>query len=248
MIKNQYGLLGKNISYSFSKKYFTEKFKKLNISDYSEYNLFDFNNLDQINSLFNLKNLIGFNVTIPYKEKIIPYLDDLSNEAKQIKSVNCVHIIQNKKIGYNTDFIAFEKSLIKIINQNHKTAIVLGDGGVSKTICYVLKKLKIQYLVVSRKGLLNFKNLKKEHFEKYLIWIQTTPVGTFPKIEEILDIPTMFFNSKHIVYDLIYNPNETKLMKKAKKQGSIIKNGLEMLHLQAEASWKIWNSKKEINY
>lgn len=244
IIKNQYGLLGKGISYSFSKTYFTEKFKKLKILNSSSYELFDFNQLAQINSLFNLKNLIGFNVTIPYKETIISYLNCLSYEAKKIKSVNCVHIIKNKKIGYNTDSIAFKTSLIKILKNYHKTAIVLGDGGASKSVCYALKQLNIEYLIVSRKGLFKFKDLKKEHFQQYLIWIQTTPIGTFPNTEEMLDIPTIFFNSKHIVYDLIYNPNKTKLIKKAQAQGAITKNGLEMLYLQAEASWKIWNSKK----
>lgn len=243
IIKYQYGLLGKKISYSFSKEYFTKKFKKLNISNYSSYELFDLEELNQINTLFNLKNLIGFNVTIPYKEKIIPYLDYLSDEAKKIQSVNCVYIIKNKKIGYNTDFIAFKKSLKRILQHNHKKAIVLGDGGASKSICYALKQLKIEYLVVSRKGLFKFEDLNKKHFEKYLIWIQTTPVGTFPNIKEILNIPTIFFNSQHIVYDLIYNPNETELIKQAKKNGAITKNGLDMLYLQAEASWKIWNSK-----
>lgn len=242
IIKNKYGLLGKNISYSFSKKYFLEKFKKLNISDYACYELFDFDNLQKINLLFNIKKLIGFNVTIPYKEKIIPYLDDLNFEAKQIQSVNCVYINQKKKIGYNTDYLAFKQSLQKKLKSYHTKAIVLGNGGAAKSICYALKELQIEYLIVSRNGLFKFENLTKNHFEEYLIWIQTTPVGTFPNIQDILNIPTIFFNSKHIVYDLIYNPHQTELLKQAKKQGAIIQNGLDMLHLQAEASWKIWNS------
>lgn len=238
------GLLGKNISYSFSKEYFKKKFEKLKINDFS-YHVFDFNNLDAIDQLFKIKNLVGFNVTIPYKKEIIPHLDSLSKEAKIIGAVNCVHLIKNKKIGYNTDAIAFQKSLIPLLQKHHKNAIVIGNGGASKAICYALKKLEIEYIILSRKTKFTFKNLQKKHFEEYFLWIQTTPVGTFPNIDHILKIPMNFFNSRHLVYDIIYNPIKTRFLKEAEKYGATIKNGIEMLHIQADASWEIWNNNSQ---
>lgn len=240
-MKKKFGLLGRNISYSFSQKYFTEKFKQLGITD-SLYEIFDFDDLIKINSLFNLKNLIGFNVTIPYKKEIIHYLDFLSEEAQEIGAVNCVHLIENKKIGYNTDTIGFKKSLMPLLKNHHKKSVILGDGGASKAVCHVLKQLGIEFLIVSRKGKFTFNDLKKKHFEEYLLWIQTTSIGTFPQVNDILNIPTFFFNSRHLVYDLIYNPTETQLLKKAKNNGAVIKNGLEMLYAQADEAWKIWNT------
>lgn len=235
------GLLGKNISYSFSEKYFKKKINNLELSNIT-YKIFDVKNLNQIESLFQIKNLVGLNVTIPYKEKIIPFLDSLNNDSKEIRAVNCIHILNNKLIGYNTDIIGFEYSFKPLLKNHHKRAIILGNGGAAKAVAYVLRKLKIEYLIFSRSGKYNFKSLTKDFFNQYFIWIQTTPVGTFPNIDDILPIPTCFFNSNHLVYDLIYNPKETKLLKEAKKRGSITKNGLDMLYKQADISWNIWNT------
>ena len=241
-MEKKFGLLGHKISYSFSQKYFIKKFNKLGLNNYS-YKIFDISSLEKI-KLFLIENkLNGLNVTIPYKESIIPFLDDLTPDAKKVKAINCINFIKKKKIGYNTDIIGFKKSLLPLLKKHHDKAIILGDGGAAKAVSYVLKELDIKYLIFSRKGKYKFEYLTKEHFDKYYIWIQTTPVGTFPNYNDILPIPTQFFNSKHLVYDLIYNPIKTKLLREAEKNSSIIKNGLEMLYLQAESSFNIWENK-----
>jgi shikimate dehydrogenase len=236
----QFGLLGKNISYSFSKGYFTEKFKQLGLTDY-RYDVFDLQDISQISTLFQQENLIGFNVTIPYKEHIINYLDELSNAAKEISAVNCVLLKNDKKIGFNTDVIGFKNSFVPLLESHHKKAIILGNGGASKAVAYVLNELKIPFLEVSRTGKFLFAELNDELINEHQIIINTTPVGTFPNVEYYPEIPTKNISKQHLVYDLIYNPERTKLLEISENQGAKIKNGLEMLYKQADAAWEIWN-------
>lgn len=236
----QFGLIGKNISYSFSEKYFSEKFKKEGITDCS-YRIFDLENLNGIDDFIQTEKLKGFNVTIPYKEKILPFLDELSPEAEEIGAVNCVHLVNEKKIGYNTDSYGFEKSLKTLLKLQHQKALILGDGGAAKAVKYVLKKLKIEYLTVHRKGSFLYSDLTKEIIENHLLIVNCTPLGTFPNMNESPLIPYKFLTSEHFLYDLIYTPPQTLFLRNGALKSTQTKNGYEMLVLQAEKSWKIWN-------
>ncbi|WP_300674637.1 shikimate dehydrogenase [Soonwooa sp.] len=236
---HNFGLLGKNISYSFSKKYFEEKFKKLFLQNHS-YNFFDVQDLDNIKDLFNSENLKGFNVTIPYKEAIIPFLDELSEEAEKIGAVNCVKIIDDKKIGFNTDAFGFEKSLLIHKKPHHTKALILGDGGAAKAVKYILEKHGINFQSVSRKSELNFDNLDSKTVAEHFLIIQCTPVGTFPNVEDCLNFPFEALTKQHYIIDLIYNPNETAFIKKTRNQGAMTLNGYYMLEQQAEKAWSIW--------
>jgi len=240
-----FGLIGKNISYSFSKKYFEDKFIHLGISSLYSYDLFDLQNIKEIEKVLRIPNLKGFNVTIPYKEQIIHFLDELSEEAKEIGAVNTIKIFPNGKIkGFNTDAFGFEKTLISNKEKFHNSALILGDGGAAKAVKFVLNKHKIPYKSVFRKSDLNFENLTAETVEKHQIIIQTTPVGTFPNIEECLKFPFDGLSEKNLIIDLIYNPERTKFMKKALEKGSKAINGYMMLKYQAEKAWEIWNLDK----
>lgn len=235
-----YGLIGKNISYSFSRNYFNNKFKNENVLN-SQYVNFDIDNLSELNNIFNINNY-GFNVTIPYKETIIPYLDSLDFHAEQIGAVNTIQIKNGKKIGFNTDWIGFKKSLKPLLKSHHKKALILGTGGASKAVIYALKQLQIQTLIVSRNGETTYEDLSEEIIQNNIIIINCTPVGTFPNLDSAPEIPYQFITKNHLVYDLIYNPAETLFLKKCKENGAVTKNGLQMLEIQAEESWKIWNS------
>lgn len=235
-----YGLIGKNISYSFSRNYFANKFKKEDIKN-SQYINFDIDNLSELNNIFNTNNF-GFNVTIPYKEVIIPYLDSLDFHAEKIGAVNTIKLENGKKIGFNTDWIGFKKSIEPLLNSHHTKALILGTGGASKAVIYALDQLKIETLIVSRNGKTSYQDLSEEIIQNHAIIINCTPVGTFPNIDAAPEIPYHFITKNHLAYDLIYNPAETLFLKKCKEKGAVVKNGLEMLEIQAEASWKIWNS------
>lgn len=234
-----YGLIGESLEHSFSETYFNKKFKKLNLKAYN-YNNYEIKNVSAVKELINKNNLIGLNVTIPFKIEIIKILDKLDKNAEITNSVNTIKIEKNKLIGYNTDIIGFEKSIIPIIDKR-KNALILGNGGASKSIQHVLKKLNINFTVISRKDNKNYSNLKKEDIISHEIIINTTPLGMYPKIDLSPNILYEFINNKHLAYDLIYNPSETVFLKKAKNNGSKIKNGYEMLKIQADESWKIWN-------
>ncbi len=241
----QFGLVGKNISYSFSKKYFTEKFKNENEDGYSYIN-FDIPEVEGIvDVLSDNPNLSGLNITIPYKESIIPFLDKMSKKAKQIGAVNTVRFTKKGKTkGYNTDYYGFQKSLEPLLKPHHKKALILGTGGASKAVAFALEQLGIRHMFVSReakKNTLNYSQLSEYIFSEYTIVINCTPLGTSPNIEEAPKIPYEYFTNQHIAYDLIYNPEETLFLKKARKNGAITKNGLEMLIFQAEKAWEIWN-------
>lgn len=246
-IKKQriFGLVGKNISYSFSKKYFTNKFNEF-FFDNCEYFNFDIESIDKLPKIIKENpKVLGLNITIPYKEDIIKHLDKTSKKAKKIGAVNCVKITKKGKlIGYNTDWYGFKKSLEKLITENHKKALILGTGGASKAVAFALQKLNIEYDFVSRQPnefQYSYHDLNEKIFSEYYIIINTTPLGTFPNTEECPNINYKLFTSKHIAYDLVYNPEVSLFLKKARKNGALIKNGYEMLVLQAEKGWKIWN-------
>jgi len=237
----RFGLIGKNISYSFSEEYFAEKFRSENIHE-SSYEIFDLAEISGIGKLIRNKDLQGFNVTIPYKEQIVPFLDELTKEAVEIGAVNCVKIQNGRKTGYNTDVYGFEESLKPLLEPHHRNALILGNGGAAKAVYFVLNKLNISFKTVSRNGIFTYEDLNQEEIEKHDIIVNCTPVGTFPKIDDAPDIPYEFLTGKHLLYDLIYNPGKTKFLQLGERKNTKIKNGLEMLRLQAEKSWEIWNS------
>jgi shikimate dehydrogenase len=250
-----YGLVGKKLGHSFSKDYFTEKFL-LNNLNYSYQNIEIQNIEDIIPYIKEHKNLKGFNVTVPYKEEIIPFLDDIDITAKEVGAVNTVKIYDDGSLkGFNTDVLGFEKLLEKTTRlQDHKTtsdkdALIIGSGGASKAVQYVLKKKGVPYKIVSRKlGMRNeelgmsYEEINIKGFEPYSIIINATPVGMFPNVDECLELPYSTADEHNVFIDLIYNPDETLFMKKGKAQGSAAYNGLTMLHEQAEAAWNIWRT------
>lgn len=243
--KKQYGLIGKNISYSFSKAYFAEKFEKNNNKNHS-YENFDIQEIFEFPCILkDNPNLKGLNVTIPYKEVVIPFLDKMSKNASKICAVNTIKITSNGKTkGYNTDFYGFKKSLKPLLQPHHQKALILGTGGASKAVAYALRLLEIDYVFASRKiseHTLTYEEIDASIFEEYQIIINCTPLGTSPNVEASPEIPYEYFTENHIAYDLIYNPEETVFLKKAKEKDATIKNGYEMLVFQAEKAWKIWN-------
>ena len=241
----RFGLLGRNISYSFSKKYFTDKFNNENFVGCT-YENFDIPEITAFPEVIkNTSDLKGLNVTIPYKETVIPFLDKLSKKAQLIGAVNTIKITKKGKLkGYNTDYYGFKKSLEPLLQPHHKKALILGTGGASKGVAFALDELDITYTFVSReakKNGIDYDRINATTFDNYQIIINTTPIGTSPNVDTFPLLPYEFFTEKHIAYDLIYNPAETQFLKKAKHQGAQIKNGLDMLIFQAEKAWKIWN-------
>ena len=244
-IQKQFGLVGKNISYSFSKNYFLEKFSTEYFEGCSYVN-FDIQTLEEFPSIIkNNPNLKGLNVTIPYKEIVLPFLDKLSKKAIEIEAVNVIRITKKGKLkGYNSDYYGFKKTLETILKPHHKNALILGTGGAAKAVAFALKMLKIEYTFVSREvteKTIDYTRINETTFDNFQIIINCTPLGTSPNIEAFPPIPYNYFTDKHIAFDLIYNPEETVFLQKAKLKGATIKNGYEMLVFQAEKSWKIWN-------
>lgn len=245
---NKLGLLGKNISYSFSKSYFKKKFEDEGI-DNTSYENFDIENIGLFPSIIkNTKDLKGLNVTIPYKEQVIPYLDKINKKAKAIGAVNTIRITKKGKlVGYNTDCYGFKNTLKPFIKSHHKKALILGTGGASKAIAYSLKEMGISYQYVSRKlkkdiGF-SYETLQESDIKDHQIIINCTPLGTFPNIDDCPKIPYHAINENHILFDLIYNPEETRFLKQGKQNQATIINGLNMLRLQAEKAWSIWDLK-----
>ena len=242
--KRKYGLIGKNINYSFSKKYFNDKFLKENITNCS-YENYDLQSVKDFKKIIKDNAIKGFNVTIPYKEEIMEFINKIDPIAKKIGAINTIKI-HNKNIieGYNTDYIGFVISLKNLIS-NQKKALVLGTGGASKAIIFGLSSIGIESTIVSRnkrKGVISYSELNKKVIEENTIIINCTPLGTFPKTQECPKIPFEFLSSNHICYDLIYNPEKTKFLLESEKMGATIINGKKMLENQANESWKIWNS------
>ena len=239
-----YGLIGKNINYSFSKNFFNNKFENEKIN--AVYINFDIKKIEEFKTIVTENNISGLNITIPYKESIINQLDYVDPTAKEIGAVNTIKIHNNILSGYNTDYLGFYTSIKNIVNSNTK-ALILGTGGASKAIAYTLKILKIKYLFVSRskknKNYINYNEISKEIINKHNLIINCTPLGTFPEINQIPQIPISLITNRHIVYDLIYNPSKSLLLKRCEENGAKIINGYQMLENQAMESWKIWNSK-----
>lgn len=242
----KYGLIGKNIDYSFSRSYFKAKFENENIKETSYVN-FDIDSITEFNkSIKNTPHLKGLNVTIPYKESIIPLLDKLSKKALEIGAVNTIRITKKGKlVGHNTDCYGFINTLKPYLKANHKKALILGTGGASKAIAYSLKKLDIKYAFVSRqlkKGVTySYNTLTPAIVKNHPLIINSTPLGTHPDIDACPNIPYNAITKKHILFDLIYNPEETVFLSKGKAKGAATINGLKMLELQAEKAWQIWN-------
>lgn len=237
----RYGLVGYPLGHSFSKVFFEEKFSNENIKDVQYIHLESKNLADLIYS-DQLKRFDGFNVTIPHKETIMPYLDELSHDAKAIGAVNCVKNVNGTLIGYNTDYVGFYNSIKALISTSHNRALILGNGGATKAIVYALKNNNINCKIVSRNSSFDYKHIDKKCIENHLIIVNCTPLGTYPKTETFPDIPYQFLSKKHILFDLVYNPKMSRFLSYGKEKNCTIKNGMEMLTIQAEQSWKIWNS------
>lgn len=243
-IKKRFGLLGRNISYSFSKGYFTDKFAKENLENHS-YENFDIQEIDALHEILaHNKDILGLNVTIPYKEVVLPFLSELSEIAKKIGAVNTIKFAKNGAlIGYNTDYYGFKKSLEPLLQAHHKKALILGTGGAAKGVAYALEELGIVYEFVSREPKntsLRYADINQTIFNDYQIIINASPVGTSPNIDKCPELPYALFTEQHIAYDLIYNPAETMFLNKAKSFGAATKNGQDMLIFQAEKAWEIW--------
>lgn len=242
------GLIGKDIEYSFSKQYFTEKFKKAGIEDWS-YELYSLQHIDQLPELLKSEpDLVGLNVTIPFKREVLRYIHEIEDTACQIGAVNTLIIDANKQIkGANTDIIGFKQSLNDFLPSIRSSlkALVLGTGGASQAITFVLNELDIPYKMVSRskaKGM-TYTELNEDILADYRLIINTTPLGTFPMVEESVDIPFEYLGEKHFLYDLVYNPQKSLFLQRGESQGARIKNGLSMLEIQAEAAWDIWKKR-----
>ena len=238
------GLIGKDISYSFSKAYFTTKFENEELPFF--YENFDIKDISQFkNVLKNNPDLLGLNVTIPYKEQIIPYLDSLSKRAEKIGAVNTIKITSDKTLkGYNTDYYGFKKSIKPFLKPHHKKALILGTGGASKAIAYTLERLNIPFDYVSRtsskKTKFTYDDLNETIISSYPIIINCTPIGTHPKVNECPNIPYDGITKDHLLFDLIYNPIQTKFLICGEIKGATTCNGYSMLEFQAEKAWKIW--------
>ena len=244
--KQNYGLIGKNINYSFSREYFKQKFIDLNLKKSHRYENLDLEELKGFQKLINQNNIKGLNVTIPYKEEVMDFLDEIDENAKKIGAVNTIKVDSNFKLkGYNTDYIGFINSIPKKLLKNIQTGIVLGSGGASKAIIFALNKMGIESIIVSRtkkKNFISYEELDRNMLLKSQLVINCTPLGTYPNINESPNIPYKYLNKSHLCYDLIYNPEESQFIKKSKTNNAKTINGLKMLKIQADESWKIWNS------
>ena len=240
--KRRFGLIGYPLKHSFSPGYFAKKFKSEDIQD-AEYSLYELSQIGDFEKLINA-GLIGLNVTIPYKEKVMQYLDDLSSEAQEIQAVNTIKFHDGKLIGYNTDCYGFELSLKGLYGKNKpKNALILGTGGASKAVAYTLKNLGIGYTFVSRQSqFLNYEEIDQDRLANNKLIVNTTPLGTWPDVDTKPNLPYNYITEEHFLYDLVYNPEKTVFLSLGEKRGASIKNGFDMLKLQAEKSWEIWNT------
>jgi len=244
----KFGLIGFPLTHSFSRKFFTEKFSDEGIE--AEYLNFEIEDISQLPHLIaSNPDLAGINVTIPYKEQVMKFLDFTDEAASKIKAVNTIRIHrsahQTSLLGYNTDIPGFQESIRPMLQKYHQKALVLGTGGASKAVVKAFENLHIETILVSRnpeeKGELSYSDLDEDVMSSYKIIVNTTPIGTYPNIEGCPAIPFELITSKHLLFDLVYNPEVTEFLKQGKLRGAVTKNGLEMLHLQALASWEIWN-------
>lgn len=243
---DRYGLIGFPLGHSFSQKYFTEKFNREGID--ARYDLFPLESIEKVVDVLAVDGLRGFNVTIPYKQQVMSYLDELTPEAEAIGAVNVVKVVwqpdgSRKLVGYNSDAYGFCESIRPMLGPSHRRALVLGSGGASKAVVYILKKLGVDPVIVSRKaaaGQLTYDDIDAKVMAEYTVIVNASPVGMSPHVDECPKLPYDSLTAGHVCYDLVYNPEETLFLKKSKEQGAATKNGLEMLHLQAEGAWKYW--------
>lgn len=242
----QYGLIGLTLKHSFSKQYFTEKFMKEKID--ARYELYELENIEKYKELISSSDIFGLNVTIPYKEQVMPMLDGIDDEAKRIGAVNTIKFIrENGRMttrGYNTDVIGFRDSIVPMLAPSHRKALVLGTGGASKSVLFVLRGLGIEPQLVSRhasEGVLSYGQITDDVMKEHTVIVNTTPLGMYPNVDSAPDIPYQYLGPHHVAYDLVYNPIETLFCKKCKEKGAAVQSGLAMLYGQAEASWRIWN-------
>ncbi|MGB0869205.1 MAG: shikimate dehydrogenase family protein [Flavobacteriales bacterium] len=239
-----FGLLGRNINYSFSPDYFETKFKKQNITDCT-YELIDLENLQNIRTEIEKRGMSGFNVTTPYKIDIIAFLDELDESAKAIEAVNCVKIVNGKWIGFNTDGFGFHQMIKPFLEQKHERAFILGKGGASYAVVSVLEKLGVQCFYLRREAEfpneIEYNQLNEMMMQQIQVLVNCTPLGTFPNVNEKPEIPYEALSDTHFLIDLVYNPPKTQFLKEGEKRGAMILNGYDMLMWQAEKSWEIWN-------
>ncbi len=243
MKKVRFGLVGKDISYSFSRGYFTQKFADLGLEDHS-YENFDFQAIEEIQDVLdNNSDIKGMNVTIPYKQEVMPFLTELDPEAEKIGAVNTIQFSKNGLKGFNTDAYGFKNAMAPFLKPHHTKALILGTGGASKAVAYVLGELGISYVFVSRnpgKNKISYDQVTEEVLKEHTILINCTPLGTHPNIEQRPALPYEFITDQHFLFDLIYNPEKTAFLAAGEAKGAQISNGLRMLELQADRSWEIW--------
>ncbi len=244
-----FGLIGKPLVHSFSQRYFTQKFQEESID--AAYGLYELDKIEDLKQLCQQKSFSGLNVTIPYKQSVLPYLSELDETAEAIGAVNVIKFIHRAGDvllkGYNSDAIGFRDSLVPLLQPHHKKALVFGTGGASKAVEYVLRQLHIEVQLVSRKAVgpaLSYKQITPEVLQSYQLLVNTTPLGTFPHVDTCVDIPYQNITNKHLLYDLVYNPQETLFLRHGKERGAQVMNGYAMLRGQAEAAWEIWNKQE----
>jgi shikimate dehydrogenase len=244
----KFGLIGYPLTHSFSEGYFANKFAQENIAD-AQYVNFPIDSIQKFLALWEDPLLAGLNITIPYKKEVLVYLNEMSEVVQQMQACNCIKKQNGKLIGYNTDVIGFEKSLQPFLKPHHQNALILGTGGAAAAVEYVLSQLGIHYVFVSRNNTpqtsqptFSYEDLNASIMSKHTLIINTSPVGMFPNTQEAPSIPYELLTTQHHLYDLVYNPAETLFMAKGLAKGASVQNGLDMLHIQAEESWKIWNT------
>lgn len=244
-----FGLIGKPLVHSFSQRYFTQKFQEESID--AAYGLYELDKIEDLKLLLQQKVFSGLNVTIPYKQSILPYLAELDETAKAVGAVNVIKFVRRSGEvvlkGYNSDVIGFHDSLVPLLRPYHKRALVFGTGGASKAVEYVLRRLGIEVQLVSRQAkdsVLSYEQITPEVLQNFQILVNATPLGTFPHVDTCVDIPYQNITNKHLLYDLVYNPQETLFLRYGKERGAQVMNGYAMLRGQAEAAWKIWNKQE----
>jgi len=239
----KFGLIGYPLSHSFSQKYFTEKFQQLGITD-CRYELYPIEDIAGVKALLQDPELCGLNVTIPYKQSVMPYLGGMSPVVQEIGACNCIRIEKGVTTGYNTDVVGFEESLVRKLQPYHNRALILGTGGASKAVAYVLRKLGIFYYMVSREpgaGRLSYEQVDEEMIYSHTLIINTTPLGMYPKVDICPPLPYEAIGAQHYLFDLVYNPARTLFLQNGEQRGAAVENGYDMLIGQAEESWRIWN-------
>jgi shikimate dehydrogenase len=251
----QFGLIGYPLSHSFSQGFFAKKFLNENIKD-AHYANFPIASISEFNALWQQQDLEGLNVTIPYKKEVIPFIQYPSSVVQKINACNCIRKFNNELYGYNTDVIGFEKSLLPLLKPHHTQALILGTGGAAAAVEFVLQKLSIAYQLVSRSkkenasifnaAVVHYSDLNSDTIRQHTLIINTSPIGMYPNATEAPAIAYEGIGTHHYLYDLVYNPAETLFLSKGKEKGAAVKNGLDMLHIQAEESWAIWNASKPV--